>query len=252
MAKKPTKTTAVTRYEGYAELEGAGFTDQHGEDLLIPFIDVLQPLSPQLETIKGAKPGMLFNTVTEELYTDLTFVPATRDWNFVEWIPREKGGGFVAVHAPASDIVREARANAESFGKYRHKGNELQETFYLYVILADFSMAVLPFRSTKIRPYKTLMTRLRTLQVVSGDRRVNPPLMAYRLKLSTVKQKNEKGTWFNFKIDPDADTLLDCLIEPANPLFTQANELRLMVEKGRATAAYESTTNAEADEDVPF
>lgn len=258
MAKRPpakTDSTALTKYD-YGQDANAGFTDQHGEDLLIPFIDVLQPLSPQLEEIHGAKPGMLFNSVTNETYEHLHFVPAYRDWNFVEFISRDEGGGFVGVHAPESPVVVKARAGATGFDYKTPDGHELVETFYLYAILVDgngdqIGMGVIRFQSTKIKVYKGLMTQLRTIRVDTPKGKVNPPLFAYKLELSTVKQENKKGKWFNFTVRPVGDTMKEAMLAPDNELYTAAKQLCAMVDKGFAKPAYESMDQG-GDDDTPF
>lgn len=69
------------------------------EDLVIPRISIVQALSPELkskepEYIEGAEQGMLFNTLTRELYTSLQIVPVTFMKSWLLWKDRKKGGGF--------------------------------------------------------------------------------------------------------------------------------------------------------------
>ena len=50
-----------------------GFENMTQDDLALPFIRILGQLSPQVtqgdaKYIEGAKPGMIYNTVTSELY----------------------------------------------------------------------------------------------------------------------------------------------------------------------------------------
>jgi hypothetical protein len=50
-----------------------GFENMTQEDMALPFIRILGQLSPQVtdgdsKFIEGAKPGMIYNTVTSELY----------------------------------------------------------------------------------------------------------------------------------------------------------------------------------------
>ena len=57
-------------FEGDAN---AGFQTMSQEDLALPFLKVLGQLSPEVNTrhakhIKGAEPGMILNTVTNELH----------------------------------------------------------------------------------------------------------------------------------------------------------------------------------------
>ena len=60
-----------------------GMEQMGGDDLALPFIRILGDLSPQVkkskaEYVEGAEPGMLFNTVSKELYNGdkgITVVP---------------------------------------------------------------------------------------------------------------------------------------------------------------------------------
>lgn len=67
----------------YAADAGAGLEGTDRDSFAIPFLTVLQPTSPQLETIEGAKAGGLINTVTNTLYADgVTIIPCSfqRRW----------------------------------------------------------------------------------------------------------------------------------------------------------------------------
>jgi len=65
---------------------------------IIPFVRILQPLSPQLQTTPGALPGMIMNIANGRLFDGkigVHIVPIMPMWNYTEWTPREDGGGFV-------------------------------------------------------------------------------------------------------------------------------------------------------------
>ena len=57
----------------YGDDAGSGWENTGTEDFTIPFLAILQSMSPQVqeteaEFIEGAKAGMLINTATQELY----------------------------------------------------------------------------------------------------------------------------------------------------------------------------------------
>src|ERR1043165_469587 len=89
----------------YGEHAGAGFETVKSSDLSIPFLQVLQSNSPQVEDQKpeGSQPGLIFNSVTGELSTKVVFQPVYTQDMYVEWVPRNKGGGFVEAHLPDSE-----------------------------------------------------------------------------------------------------------------------------------------------------
>ena len=95
--------TAINIFDDSLLAGGTGLEETTTEDFAIPFIRVLQPLSPQLQKqqggyVEGASAGDLFNTVTGEFYDGekgISVVPCAYSKKYIEWIPREKGGGLV-------------------------------------------------------------------------------------------------------------------------------------------------------------
>lgn len=264
VAKKETGTEAAL-YD-YGEFDGAGFEGQTKDDYAIPFIGVLQPMSPQLDELEDAKAGMVINTVTNDVYkgTDgVAFIPCLTQHVYVEWVPREQGGGIVGVHTLGSDLVRECKAN-QDFGKYvTPEGNDLIETFYVYGILVKEDGAseqvVIAFSSTKIKKYKQWMTKARTIQVPGpGGRRITPPLFAHRYRLKTVKEKNKKGEFWNWSVAFDGPDASACRLAPTDPLFQEAVGCASMVKSGEAKADYSSQATAgegaaeDDGQDIPF
>lgn len=251
-AKPPATSTAVAERKpaavavyDYGEAAGTGFEDVKSSDLSIPFLQVLQSNSPQVEddNPEGSRPGMLYNTVTRELSQLCNFLPVHTQDAFVEWVPRNKGGGFVAVYEPADPIVVAAIGpTGRSSGKIElPNGNELVQTHYVYGLILDDDgkasqgFAVLGFTSTKIKVYRDWRT---SMYMVKGK----PPIFAFRARITTVKQQNDKGTFFNFSVDPLGKTWVDSLINPAvdGSLLDDAQEFRKLVTSGAARAAYET------------
>jgi hypothetical protein len=252
----------------YGEDAGVGFEGTTANDLSIPFIGILQSNSPQIDgdnPVEGAKPGMLYNTVTGELISGelgQAFIPVHYDRAFVEWTPRDKGGGFVGLHDPNSELVK---AEVEKHKGQRGKiilsnGNELIETEYCYCLLLEPDMktpsgfAVLSLTSTKLTPFRKFKT---SLFMLKGK----PPLFVNRGVLKTTKQKNEKGTFYNANFVPAVGADWKSSLIPNNAahkeLIEEAKSFRQMVLSGVAKAAFE-TQNAAGDtgsgntEDAPF
>lgn len=257
------KSTAVGPVIDYGDYAGKGFEGQTRADISIPFVTVLQALSPQVESMEGAKAGMLFNTVTEEL-TDgkdgVLFVPAVTQHVFVEWVPRTKGGGFVAIHQINSDVVKAAQEGTKERGKLSTEaGNDLIETFYVYGVLCDdvapLGMAVIAFTSTKIKVYRKFNTKVRShLVATASGGRVNPPLFANLSRLGSFKDSNEKGDFYNFAVTPAVgNDLKASLLAVDDPRFLAAIDCKKMVESGLAKAAFESQNGeSTGGEDIPF
>ena len=79
-----------------------------------------------------------------------------------------------------------------------------------------------------------------------------PPLFAFRSRLKSVKQKNEKGTFYNFQIEPFNTNWKTSLIDPlANKnLLEEAKSFREMVTSGVARAAFETQDGEVSSETV--
>ena len=277
MTKKELATVkpgGVPAAHDYGDMAGAGFEKTSGKDLNVPFLAVLQSNSPQVEDEdpKGAKAGMLFNTVTRELWPansaddapGLPFLLCHYDTAYVEWVPRDSGGGFVGLHDPNGEIVKKAKdASDTDFGKLNLGDNDLVETIYGYGLFlnpegtATVGFGVVSFSSTKLKPFRNWLTAIFTLK---GNPK--PPTFAYRSILRTVKQKNDYGTFFNFRIDPWGENWLQSMIDPTveGALLKEAFDFREMVTSGMAKADFAKERSADGagsaggggGEDAPF
>lgn len=242
----------------YGDDAGVGIDDIGRDEMAIPFIGILQSNNGEILPVKkggieGAEVGMLINTVTKEVFDGdkgLLFVPSARAHEYVEWVPRSKGGGFVGIHSVGSEVVAEAmsRAQAENadFGKFTTPdGNDLVETYYLYGVILDddgipTGIGVIAFTSTKIKKYKHLNTRLKSIKG-------RPSLFAIQLRICTVPDSNKKGDFINFDIQFAVDnTGTLSLLDPNSEAYASAKVLRDGIASGEAKADYASTDNDSA------
>lgn len=250
------QNTAMAEYAGYADMAGVGFENQTSDDYTLPFLQILQALSPQLEDNDSLKQGMIINTVTGEVFSGkdgIVFVPATTQHVYVEWKPRESGGGFVGTHEVDSELVRNC-VDSQGFGEYTTpEGNDLIETFYVYGIAIDpeenAMQAVLAFSSSKIKKYKGWMTKAKTIQIKLPDgRRIPAPLFAHRYRLKTVSEKNSKGSFYNWDIAYDGANAMEARLAPDSEIVESAVSIRELLDSGKARAAYESQAPGSEDE----
>lgn len=248
----------------YGADAGAGYENQSNSDVSIPFLSILQSNSPQITDRDDCRPGMFFDTVTEQVYEGkekgLILIPATTQHVFVEWKPRDNGGGFVGIHSPASEMVKTAQKNAKEFNDISSpEGNDLVETFQIYGMLMDEEgelepqMVVLAFNSTKIKVYKKYNTRLKMCTVKTPDgRKVAPPLFAHQIRVRTVAEENKHGKFFNFQLSAkEGDDVVKSLLAPGDPLLETAKELKEMVDGGVANTNYESQAKTGGNDPAP-
>jgi hypothetical protein len=265
VAKTPQKKggpaeTAVARYD-YGQDAGQGFENQTRADRLVPFINLLQSNSPQVAD--GAfKAGLLFNSVTGEAVKELTLIPCATERVYVEYVPRDKGSGFVGEHkADDKTVLAVLRAAGRRFGKLAlENGNELVESFKLYA-LVDLGPDVEPipvvvsFTSTKITVYKKFNTQLATFQIPGpGGRKITPPLWAHRTVLSTIPQENKKGKFFNFVWGPVGEKLGEGMLAPEDVRYVLGKQYHDLVMAEQVHADYKSADPRpdDADDATPF
>lgn len=264
---------AVSGSYDYGDDSGAGFEGTKSSDLSVPFLAILQSNSPQVvdKDPKGCESGMLFNTVTRQTWIGeganaegVAFIPCYKEQVYVEWVPRTDGGGMVQMHDPNGEVVKEAiEANdGKTFGKLHCPDsrsdakdgamNDLVETFYVYGLFLDVDgvstvgFGVLSFTSTKIKPYRDWITAMYTLKG-------RPPIFSNRAIIRTVKQKNDSGTFFNYRIDPFGKTWTESLINPVQnaDLLNEARDFSVMVMSGMAKADFASQHAAAGSTDSP-
>ncbi len=260
----PAKKTAVVKktenevvvYD-YGNKAGLGWDDTDRDDFSIPWIKQLQQLSPECqegedEYVDGAKPGLLFHTVTKQLFTTLDVVVCKRERLYVEWIPQDQGGGFVGIHDRESEVVADAKANAADRNLVTKAGNDLIDTAQLYLGIIDgdelVDFAVMAYNITKLKPYRNMMTRMKTLK---GS--MNFPIFAHRHTLVCVNAKNKAGQPYkNVEINPmiDNDTSKS-LLPPDHPILEQAFAFAQSVDSGERKAEQPvAETPAEDADDI--
>ena len=256
MAKKTEVATAKTEtaLANYDYGVGpTGFEGQTQDDRETPLLILLQALSPACKkkgegAVPGAEPGMFLNTATSELYDDdgVLFVPACTKQTFLEFVPREKGGGFVGMHDPDSGVVQRAKSESRKFGRYTMpNGNELTETFQVFAVLVTehndelvpVGMCVIPFSSTKIKAYKKWNTRCLTTMLPGQAKAA--PLFANLVRMTSYETKNSANQdYYNVAISPAINgSQIDSLLLPRSPLALSAMEFCVSVQAGDKVAA---------------
>jgi len=138
MAKKEMvkKGSTVPAAINFATDAGKGTETVDKDCLAIPFLSVLQGLSPQIETVKGAKAGKLINTITDELFDEAIIIPCSFQRRFLRFVPREKGGGFKGDYDPIDiDTGNIDGLNKDENGFLKIDGDDLIDTRNHFILL---------------------------------------------------------------------------------------------------------------------
>lgn len=235
VAKKDEKTAVATYDYGDGP---TGFEGTRSEDYTVPFLKILQDLSPECEGSEEFKPGMIFNTGDSTVHKAITFVPVYPDHLWLEWNPREQGGGLVNRWQPDDPLIEELR-KTQQFGEYSHDGHDMVETYYMWGLWDNEGVStpgVLSFKGTQIKKYKSWLTRARSLRV---------PLWAVRWNITTTREQNAKGRFYGWVIEMHGGSKEAALINPATEEFATGRALHDTILEGTARVVGEEA-------DVPF
>jgi len=190
-----------------------GFENVDSKSLALPFLKVLGQLSPQVTQgdsnfIQEARAGMIYNTVTDELYDGakgITVIPCFYKLEYIEWRDRDKGSvAPVNVYPSDSDIMSKTTRGDD--GKDRlENGNYIEETASHYVMVVESnktSTALITMKSTqrkKSKKWNSMMMSLRQ-QRKNGKGFFKPAPFTQLYRMNTVLEKNNLGSWFGWEI----------------------------------------------------
>lgn len=204
-AQRP--STAVSSIN-YGDLgPNAGMEGADRDSFAIPFLTILQKMSPQLdrnapEYIEDGEEGDILNTATQEVYDGkegILVMPVDFKRSFTAWVIREKGGGFKGEYTPADPIVLTTKLDEKNRNILPDGQTQLVDTRLHGVILlkGDTPMpALINMASTQIKKSKRWMTGMQELQQAD-----NLPTFAHVYRLTTIPERNDKGSWMGWQIE---------------------------------------------------
>lgn len=188
-------------------------------DNMIPLIYILQAQSPQVlkknpAYVNGAEAGDIWlrNAADPIIKGDdgMVFQPCAYYKEWVEWVPRDDGGGFVGrfsvtkpehENEPPVNDVEEYTDDESGVTRWKRKnGNELVFTRYHigYVIRGNQSLPfVVPLTSTGHTFSKQWMFLMNSQQLPDGS---IPDSFACCYRLKVVPKSNKKGDWFAYDV----------------------------------------------------
>jgi hypothetical protein len=255
------KTTAVSTdvlddifdYAG----EGAAFDSS---EMQIPFVRLLQALSPQLnkkkaEYIEGASSGDAFNNVTNQYWDGekgVTVIPCFQTTKYLEFTPRDMGGGFRGEIPSNSPFLQQTTRSGSK--EILPNGNELVKSDQHFCLIVEedgsFQPVVVDMKSTQLkvsRRWKTQIAMQKVKHPTTGEMKT-PPVFATMWKLRSVEESNDQGSWSNWAVEKVG------LVEDRD-LLMEAKSFRDSIMAGEVKAAAEDHGNggsANSDGEIPF
>ena len=180
------------------------------DDLALPFLKVLGQLSPEVNErdgkhVEGAKPGMILNTVTKEIYDGtegINVLPAHYERKLVEWQDRgDSKGAPVAIHNAESDIMSKTTRD-KSYKDRLPNGNYIENTANHFVILLGDSptTALISMKATQLKISRKWNSMMMGIKLQGKNGLFTPPTFSHIYKLKTVQMSNDKGTWFGWDV----------------------------------------------------
>ena len=260
---KATKLDLAVLAGDSKEASGFGNLDL-SRDVMIPYINILQTTSPQLnpskaEYVESAKVGQFYNTVSQEVSTSLNVIPVLYQLRYVEWKPRESGGGLVEMHDADSGILGRTTRSKMTFKDTLPNGNYIATTAYHYVMVqgtdGNWSQAVISMTSTQLKKSRRWNSLMLTQKVEGPSGSFTPPTYAIVYKLTTVSESNDRGSWFGYQVEK-VEMVDDASIYNEAKLFSTAAsrgdvEAKPVMEGEPAKVAPQSN-KTETEENLPF
>lgn len=260
----------------YDEFLGEGHENRRASDNLIPMIYVLQDNSKVVKNRERpvkANPGDFYNTATDQTYDGrkgLTIVPVNDEVRYVEWVPVDDGGGFVAEYAPdderIADIVAMHKFKKIEFPKgvsgTHPKRTELIETRMLYALIVHADRAwepvVFPLTSIKLGGWKKWFNKVFPQTDSSGKL----PQYSQLAKISTFADHDHKkasNVPENIKLETvsvETDDVgvgaKESRLRSADTRFQAGKKFYDAITKEGAKIDRESAKKVDGDEELPF
>ena len=196
---------------------GQGIANIKQEDLALPFLKVLGQLSPEVNKrdakyVEGSQPGMIVNSVTNELYDGekgIQVLPVYYKRQQIEWQDRgESKGAPVNIYDAGGDIPQTTRdkSNKDRLAN----GNYLENTVSHFVVLLGKTptTALISMKATQLKISRKWNSMMMGIKMQGKNGLFTPPTYSHIYKLKTVQQSNDKGTWFGWdvsKVGPITD-----------------------------------------------
>jgi hypothetical protein len=211
------------------------------EDLALPFLKILGQLSPEVNKrdgkyVEGAEPGMIYNSVSGELYDGvkgIDVIPCFYKLEYIEWKDRGEGlGAPVAIYDSSSDIMSKTTADA-NYKDRLPNGNYIEKTASHFVIVAGDSpsTALISMKSTQLKISRKWNSMMSGIKMKGANGMFTPASFSHIYKLKTTQMSNDKGTWFGWevsKVGPVTD----------KGLYDQAKSFSENISKGSVKAKH--------------
>jgi hypothetical protein len=211
------------------------------EDLALPFLKILGQLSPEVNKrdgkyVEGAEPGMIYNSVSGDLYDGvkgIDVIPCFYKLEYIEWKDRGDGPGApVQIYDSSSDIMSKTTPDA-NYKDRLPNGNYIEKTASHFVIVTGDSpsTALISMKSTQLKISRKWNSMMSGIKMKGKNGLFTPASFSHIYRLKTTQMSNDKGTWFGWevsKVGPVTD----------QSLYGQAKSFSENISKGNVKAKH--------------
>lgn len=230
-----------------------GLSNIGHDDLALPFLKILGQLSPEVNKrdgkyVKGAEPGMIYNSVTGDLFDGeegIQVIPCHYKLEYIEWQDRGEGPGApVAIHPSSSDILSQTTRGAD-FKDRLSNGNYVEKTASHFIIInaQTPTTALIAMKSTQLKTSRKWNSMMQSIKLKGKNGLFTPASFSHTYKLRTIPQSNDKGQWFGWevsKIGPIED----------QGLYQQAKSFYESVSKGDVKVKHGNGSSEKSDDSI--
>jgi len=182
------------------------------DDLAIPFLRILSDTSPQIKKrdpqyIEGAESGMIYNTLTKEIYdgeAGAKVIPCAYQRQYIEWTDRGEGSGApVNIYPAESDILSKTTRDDQRKDRLPN-GNYIEDTANHYCLVlgeeGTSSQVLVAMKSTQRKKSKRWNSLMLGLKMKGAKGLFTPPSYSHIYVLKTMAESNNLGEWFGWDI----------------------------------------------------
>ena len=211
--KTTTQTNVVALDPSFFEADANEGLGQLGQDdLAIPFLRILSDTSPQVKNrdpqyVDGAEVGMMYNTLTKELYDGekgVNVIPCSYQRQYIEWQERGEGTGApVNIYPADSDILSKTTRDEERKDRLPN-GNYIEDTANHFILIQNsqgvWEQCLVAMKSTQRKKSKKWNSLMLGLKLKGTKGLFTPPSYSHIYSMKTVAESNALGSWFGWDI----------------------------------------------------
>ena len=204
-----TQGTALAIATAFEEDASSSFAGMNQDDFALPFLRLLTNTSPEVGDIDGALPGMIYNSVTGQLYDGkkgIQVIPCAYVRQYIEWAPRGSGSGApIHIYPSTSDILSRTHREPGDNKDYLDNGNYIENTANHYVMVVDEngvpSPALIVMKSTQLKKSRKWNSMMQSVKLQGKNGLFTPPMYSQLYRLTTQAESNDKGKWFGWEVE---------------------------------------------------